>query len=190
MTLLQGAPSIQGASLIRSSLPTKISIKPSSSPSTIESSPGLNGESFPSKPAIVPGIGTPPPYVFKKKSLIAMSVIMELQNGICIWLTTPAVEEDEAEEEAEGEVANTRASGSAEMYRNMSQGDWQETQANWMYDHTVREFQYLSTRDNLEPQLQIDPFPGREADYHPYGYHGHMPPGYAYRPGLSYDGSS
>ncbi|GKA48128.1 hypothetical protein Tco_0741086 [Tanacetum coccineum] len=53
-----------------------------------------------------------------------------------------------------------------------------------MYDHTVREFQYLSTRDNLEPQLQIDPFPGREADYHPYGYHGHMPPGYAYRPAL------
>ncbi|GKC05383.1 hypothetical protein Tco_0996993, partial [Tanacetum coccineum] len=34
----------------------------------------------------------------------------------------------------------------------------------------------MSTRDNLEPHLQIDPFPGFEADYPPYGYHGHMPP--------------
>ncbi|GJR48145.1 hypothetical protein Tco_1316248 [Tanacetum coccineum] len=93
---------------------------------------------------------------------------------ICIWLTTH-IEDDEAGEEAEGEATNMRAGGSAEMYQNMSQGDWQvhqarwvdqqdecweqfdawrgqqETQANWMYDHTVREFQYLSTRDNLEP---------------------------------------
>ncbi|GJZ63116.1 hypothetical protein Tco_0619537 [Tanacetum coccineum] len=32
----------------------------------------------------------------------------------------------------------------------------------------------MSARDNLEPYLQIDPFPGFEADYPPYGYHGHM----------------
>nr|GEU53155.1 retrovirus-related Pol polyprotein from transposon TNT 1-94 [Tanacetum cinerariifolium] len=45
-------------------------------------------------------------------------------------------------------------------------------------------------RDNLEPRLHINPFPGREADYPPRGYHGHMPLGYAYRPGPSHDGSS
>ncbi|GKD82280.1 hypothetical protein Tco_1349119 [Tanacetum coccineum] len=27
----------------------------------------------------------PPPHLFKKKSLIAMGVIMELQNGMCVW---------------------------------------------------------------------------------------------------------
>ncbi|GKA90219.1 hypothetical protein Tco_0812089 [Tanacetum coccineum] len=122
-------------------------------------------------------------HIFKKKSLIAMGVVMELQNRICVWPATRAVEEDEAEEEAEGEAANVGGWWFAEMYRNMSQGNWQvrqarwmdqqeerweqfdvwrghqEAQANWMYDHTVRKFQYLSTRDNLEPHLQIDPFP-------------------------------
>ncbi|GJX14296.1 hypothetical protein Tco_0206054 [Tanacetum coccineum] len=48
----------------------------------------------------------------------------------------------------------------------------------------------MSTRDNLEPHLHINPFPGFEADYPLYGYHGHMPPGYAYRPNPSQDGSS
>nr|GEV06702.1 zinc finger, CCHC-type [Tanacetum cinerariifolium] len=66
----------------------------------------------------------------------------------------------------------------------------QEAQANLMYDHTVREFQYLSTRDTLEPYLPINPFHGHEADYTSYGYHGYMPPGYAYRHGPSHDGSS
>nr|GEU35654.1 hypothetical protein [Tanacetum cinerariifolium] len=78
----------------------------------------------------------PPPYIFKKQSLIAMGATMELQNKICVWPTTRAVmEEDEAEEEAEGEAANMRASGSAKMYQNMSQGDWQILQARWMDQH-------------------------------------------------------
>ncbi|GKD43636.1 hypothetical protein Tco_1268281 [Tanacetum coccineum] len=96
----------------------------------------------------------------------------------------------------------------------MSQGDWQVRQArwmdqqderwgridawmgqqderaHWMYDHTVCQFQHISTRDNLEPHLQIDPFPRFEADYPPYGYQGHMPPGYTYRPYPPQDGSS
>ncbi|GJT71466.1 hypothetical protein Tco_1030752 [Tanacetum coccineum] len=130
----------------------------------------------------------PPPHIFKKKSLIAMVVIMKLQNRICVWPTTRAVKEDEAMEEAEGEAVKIGACGSAKMYQNISQGDWQEAQANWIYDYTIREFQYLSTRDNLEPHLQINPFLGPEANYPPYGYHGHMPPGYAYRPGPSHDG--
>ncbi|GKB01479.1 hypothetical protein Tco_0829523 [Tanacetum coccineum] len=57
----------------------------------------------------------PPPHIFKKKSLIAMGVIMELQNGICLWPTTRAVEEDEAKEEDEGEAVNIGDGGSAKM---------------------------------------------------------------------------
>ncbi|GJR80062.1 hypothetical protein Tco_0150847 [Tanacetum coccineum] len=69
-------------------------------------------------------------------------------------------------------------------------GIQREERANWMYDHTVCQFQHLSTHDNLDPHLQIDPFPGRKADYPPFGYHGPMPPGYAYRPYPSHDSSS
>ncbi|GKA37603.1 retrovirus-related pol polyprotein from transposon TNT 1-94 [Tanacetum coccineum] len=63
----------------------------------------------------------PPPHVFKKKTLISIGVIMELQNGICVWPTTQAVEEeDKVEEEARGDASNEGASGSANMYRNIS----------------------------------------------------------------------
>ncbi|GKD67332.1 hypothetical protein Tco_1309440 [Tanacetum coccineum] len=48
----------------------------------------------------------------------------------------------------------------------------------------------MSTRGNLDPHLQIDPFPGREADYPPFGYTGHMPTSYDYRYGTTPDGSS
>ncbi|GKA66974.1 hypothetical protein Tco_0766782 [Tanacetum coccineum] len=66
----------------------------------------------------------PPPHVFKKKSLISMGVIMEPQNKICIWPTTRAVEEeDKVKEEAGGDVGNEVARGSADMYRNITQGD-------------------------------------------------------------------
>jgi hypothetical protein len=88
--------------------------------------------------------------------------------------------------------------GTADYYRHMGRGDWQAHQGawmgqvdawrtttdqrfDWMYDHTIRQMQHLSTRNQLEPHLQIDPFPGREADYPPYGYTGHIPPGYDYR---------
>nr|GEZ49506.1 zinc finger, CCHC-type [Tanacetum cinerariifolium] len=56
-----------------------------------------------------------------------------------------------------------------------------DQQANWIYDHTICQFQHLSARDNLDPHLQIDPFQRREADYIPYGYTGPMPDGYEYR---------
>ncbi|GJQ90677.1 hypothetical protein Tco_0001816 [Tanacetum coccineum] len=75
----------------------------------------------------------PLPHVFKKKLLIAMGVIMELHNGVCVWPATRAVEEnDEAEEANEGEVGNEGVGGSANMYCNMSQNDWQVRQARWM----------------------------------------------------------
>ncbi|GJT88538.1 hypothetical protein Tco_1070255 [Tanacetum coccineum] len=123
----------------------------------------------------------PFPHVFKKKSLIAMGVVIELHNGACFWPATREVEEDdEAEKAAKEEEGNERTGGSAEIYPNMSQGDWQEERTNWMYDHTVCQFQHLSTRENLDPHIQIDPFPRREVDYPPFGYHGPMPPCYAY----------
>nr|GEY79774.1 hypothetical protein [Tanacetum cinerariifolium] len=89
--------------------------------------------------------------------------------------TTPGrlLGDDEAEE-----VAEKEAGGSASAYRDMSRGDWPACQDLWMYQMDNHWGQYLSTRDNLEPHLQIDPFPGREVDYPPYGYRGHMPPGY------------
>ncbi|GKC74093.1 hypothetical protein Tco_1119976, partial [Tanacetum coccineum] len=72
----------------------------------------------------------PLPHVFKKKSLIAMGVVMELHNGACFCPTTREVEEDdEAEEANEREVGNEGAGGSIDMYRNMSQCDRQVCQA-------------------------------------------------------------
>ncbi|GKA84141.1 hypothetical protein Tco_0805736 [Tanacetum coccineum] len=67
-------------------------------------------------------------------------------------------------------------------------GDYQRS--DWMYDHTVRQMQYLSTRDHLEPHLQIDPFPGPETGYPPFGFTGPMPPGYDYRYDTAPDGPS
>ncbi|GKG18771.1 hypothetical protein Tco_0373069 [Tanacetum coccineum] len=111
-----------------------------------------------------------------------MNVLMDLGRGTCCWPATRQVGEDDEVEEA----GNEKVGGFDEVYRNMSR----EEQADWMYDHIVRHFQYLSTHDNLDPHLQINPFPGREADYPPYNYHGYMPPGYEYHPDPSYDGSS
>ncbi|GJR04071.1 hypothetical protein Tco_0527055 [Tanacetum coccineum] len=131
----------------------------------------------------------PRAHSFKKKSLIAMEVVMELTRGGCHWPMTRLVQliedDDEDEEAAEGE-----AGGSSDAYRGMSRGDWQEQRADWMYDHTVRKFQHMSTRDNLEPHLQIDPFPGRETNYPPFGYARPMPPGYDYHYGTAPGGSS
>ncbi|GJW33048.1 hypothetical protein Tco_0053080 [Tanacetum coccineum] len=50
--------------------------------------------------------------------------------------------------------------------------------------------EYLSTCENLDPHLQIDPFPRREADYPPYGYTNHMPLGYEYQFGPTPPGGS
>ncbi|GKB11352.1 hypothetical protein Tco_0845275, partial [Tanacetum coccineum] len=133
----------------------------------------------------------PPSHVYRKKSLVKVGVIMELHKDECCWLATRGVIGDDEGDDEEGdrEGGNKGVGGSTDIYRNMSARDWQ-VRAYWMYDHTVCQFQHMSTRDNLEPHLQIDPFPGFEADYPPYGYHGHMPPGYTYRPDPSQDGSS
>ncbi|GKD20398.1 hypothetical protein Tco_1222101, partial [Tanacetum coccineum] len=118
----------------------------------------------------------PPSHVYRKKSLVKMEVIMELHEGECCWpITRGVVEEDKGDdEEGDGEGGNEGAGGSADIYRNMSTGDWQ----------------HMSTLENLEPHLQIDPFPEFEADYPPYGHNRHMPPGYTYHPDPSQDSSS
>ncbi|GJY53147.1 hypothetical protein Tco_0444811 [Tanacetum coccineum] len=152
----------------------------------------------------------PRAHIFKKKSLTAMVILMELDGGACYWPATRQVGEDDEVEEK----ANEGAGGSSEMYRNMSRGDWQGFQGqwmdqqdrrwgqldtwtwrheectNWMYDHIIRHFQYLSTHDNLDPHLRIDPFPEGKADYPPYGYTRHAPLGYDYRYGPALDGSN
>ncbi|GJT19565.1 hypothetical protein Tco_0878271 [Tanacetum coccineum] len=104
----------------------------------------------------------PPPHVYRKTSLIKMGVIMKLYEGECCWPDTREVagEGGGDDEEGDGEVGNEGIGDSVDIYRNMSQGDWQQDERDhWMYVHTVRQFQHMSTRDNLEPHLQIDPFP-------------------------------
>ena len=140
----------------------------------------------------------------KSKSLRQMDVVTELAGGLWTWYVPGGHEEEDDDDEDEedgqqpGQEHGGYEVGSDDYYRNMSRGDWQAHQGawmgqvdswrtttdqrfDWMYDHTIRQMQHLSTRDQLEPHLQIDPFPGREPDYPPYGYFGHLPSGYEYR---------
>ncbi|GKE28236.1 hypothetical protein Tco_1443620 [Tanacetum coccineum] len=76
----------------------------------------------------------PPPHVYRKTSLVKMGVIMELYEGECCWpATREVVEEGEGDdEEGDGEGGNEGVGGSADIYRNMSQKDWQVRQARWI----------------------------------------------------------
>ncbi|GKB89348.1 hypothetical protein Tco_0961620 [Tanacetum coccineum] len=76
----------------------------------------------------------PPPHVYKKTSLVKMGVIMELHKGECCWPTTREVieEGEDDDEEGNGEGRNEGLGGSTDIYRNMSQGDWQVRQVRWM----------------------------------------------------------
>ncbi|GJU04714.1 hypothetical protein Tco_1121144 [Tanacetum coccineum] len=76
----------------------------------------------------------PPPYVHRKTSLVKMGVIMELYEGECCWSATREVVEDGEgdDEEGDGEGGNKGIGGSTDIYRNMSQGDWQVRQERWM----------------------------------------------------------
>ncbi|GKC48183.1 hypothetical protein Tco_1065905, partial [Tanacetum coccineum] len=69
-----------------------------------------------------------------KTSLVKMGVIMELHEGECCWPTTREVmEEGEGDdEEGDKEGGNKGVGGSADIYRNMSQGDCQVRYARWM----------------------------------------------------------
>ncbi|GJR54778.1 hypothetical protein Tco_1405299 [Tanacetum coccineum] len=64
-----------------------------------------------------------------ENSLIAIWVIMELHGGMCVWPRVMAEEEeddeggDEGDEGVGGDAGRGEAGGSADLYRNMSQGD-------------------------------------------------------------------
>ncbi|GKB53304.1 hypothetical protein Tco_0904057 [Tanacetum coccineum] len=61
-----------------------------------------------------------------------MGVIMELHEGECCWPATREVAEEGDDEEGDGKGGNEGVGGSTDIYRNMSQRDWQVRQARWM----------------------------------------------------------
>lgn len=142
--------------------------------------------------------------IARAKSLRQMSIVMQMGDGTYIWYIGVNDGDDDGDDEEVPQQHQFAGyeEGTADYYRHMGRGDWQAHQGawmgqvdawrattdqrfDWMYDHTVRQMQHLSTRDHIEPHLQIDPFPGREQDYPPFGYTGHLPPGYDYRFGPS-----
>nr|GEX35884.1 putative retrotransposon Orf1 [Tanacetum cinerariifolium] len=108
----------------------------------------------------------------------------------CITMTISGVVEEDKGDGEEGPKSAMDGPTRRPLGRLNTWMEQQDQRAHWMYDHTVRQFQYMSTRDNLKLDLQIDPFLGFEFDYPLYGYHLHMPLGYTYRPNPSQDGSS
>nr|GEW90702.1 hypothetical protein [Tanacetum cinerariifolium] len=70
----------------------------------------------------------------RKKSLIVMGIVMDICGWMCYWPTTHQVREDDDVEEADDE----EASGSVEVYQNMSRTDWQVRQAQRMDQHDER----------------------------------------------------
>ncbi|GKB12404.1 hypothetical protein Tco_0846327 [Tanacetum coccineum] len=75
-----------------------------------------------------------PPHAYRKTSLVKMGVVMELHKGKCCWpATRGVVEEGEGDDKVgDGEGGNEGVGGSADIYHNMSQGDWQVRQTRWM----------------------------------------------------------
>ncbi|GKC21392.1 retrotransposon ORF1 [Tanacetum coccineum] len=73
----------------------------------------------------------PPLYVYRKTSLVKMGVIKELHEGECCWPATKEVAEEGGGDDGEGdrEGGNEGIRGSTDIYRNISQGDWQARQA-------------------------------------------------------------
>ncbi|GKD97084.1 hypothetical protein Tco_1380981 [Tanacetum coccineum] len=82
----------------------------------------------------------PLPYVCKKTSLIKMGVIMELHEVECCWPATREVTGDGGGdyEEGDGEGGNKGIGGYTDIYHNMSQGEWQVHQAQWMCQQDER----------------------------------------------------
>nr|GEU98862.1 retrotransposon Orf1 [Tanacetum cinerariifolium] len=93
---------------------------------------------------------------------------------------TRAIEEDEAKEEAKREATNMGAGGFAEMHQNTSKAIGRFVKHDGWTNKTNVGSNLMFSGDSWR----------RKAGYPPCGYHGHMPPGYAYRPGPSHDGSS
>ncbi|GJS52603.1 zinc finger, CCHC-type containing protein [Tanacetum coccineum] len=74
-----------------------------------------------------------PSHVYRKTSLIKMGVIMELYEVSVVGRLLERLGEGGGnDEEGDGEGGNEGIGGSVDIYRNMSQGDWQVHQARWM----------------------------------------------------------
>lgn len=111
--------------------------------------------------------------VVRAKSLKQMNIVMELVNGPYTWYIAggpDGVEDDDDDDEGAPQqpLFKDYEVGSADYYRHMGRGDWQTHQGawmgqvdawrtttdqrfDWMYDHTIRQMQHLSTRDQIEP---------------------------------------
>nr|GEX28985.1 zinc finger, CCHC-type [Tanacetum cinerariifolium] len=83
----------------------------------------------------------PPPHVYRKTSLVKMEVIMELHEGEYYWPATRRVMKESKgdDEEGNGEGGNRGVGGSANIYRNMSQGDYHVRQERWMDQQDERQ---------------------------------------------------
>ncbi|GKF20232.1 hypothetical protein Tco_0068870 [Tanacetum coccineum] len=138
-----------------------------------------------------------------------MGVIMELHEGECYWPATKEVVEEGGgdNEEGDGEGGNKGVGGSADIYRNMSQGDWQVRQARWM-DQQDEHWGMINAWNGQQDErahwiYMITPFASSSTCrlvttlshtsrlIHFLGSNqGQMPPGYTYRPYLPQDGFS
>ncbi|GJZ98883.1 hypothetical protein Tco_0671336 [Tanacetum coccineum] len=111
--------------------------------------------------------------------------------GTTLWLRTEGgkigmantlrnalmVKNETMEKAEEEEKADDDGVGNLQRHIKHEQGDWQARRGVWMDQHD-------------RSHLQIDPFPGREANYPPFGYTRPMPPGYDYRYDTAPDASS
>ncbi|GJY39793.1 hypothetical protein Tco_0426157 [Tanacetum coccineum] len=68
----------------------------------------------------------PREHIFKKNYLIAIGVVMDLDGGTCCLPATRQVREDDEV----GKTADEEAGGSADVYRNMSQGTFKNIRDN------------------------------------------------------------
>jgi hypothetical protein len=112
--------------------------------------------------------------VVRAKSLRQMSIVMQLADGSYGWYEEGGPDDAEDDDVDEGAPQQHQFGGyevgSADYYRHMSRGDWQAHQGawmgqvdawrtttdqrfDWMYDHTIRQMQHLSTRNQIEPHL-------------------------------------
>ncbi|GJU28644.1 hypothetical protein Tco_1167265 [Tanacetum coccineum] len=106
----------------------------------------------------------------------SLGVIMELREGVCCWPAT---------REVTGE-------GKGAIRKEMEKGETKELGAPWRCDKEGDgEGGNKGVRGSAEVYRNMSQaFPGFGADYPPYGYQRHMPPGYTYRRYPPQDGSS
>ncbi|GJZ92246.1 hypothetical protein Tco_0664311 [Tanacetum coccineum] len=142
-------------------------------------------------------------------------IIIELVPGQCHWVGTREAHQQHQEHEEEKEEANEDCvGGSAKAYRGISRRDWQAHQGawmdqqdghwgqldtwmtrqdhryDWMYDHIVRQMHIYPRVTAWRPTCRLTRSLIEILITLPFGYTGHMPPGYDYRYDTAPNGSS